>query len=133
MKAVPGTARLASGMMAVSAVELMKAVGSGVAVPLAFQRTTAPLAKKEPVTVNCVDGLPEGSVAGCKPFAEAIFTWLGTLIVKVEALDAPPPGSITVRNAEPWADSKVSGIWTDSCVGFRKIGVRVCGEPVAFH
>ena len=82
--AVPAVATSLAGMAAVSCVLETKVVGRS----LPFQRTTAPLTKFVPVMVRVNPPLPATVVDGLM----AVIVGDGFVMVKVAALDVPPPG-----------------------------------------
>lgn len=89
--AVPDVRTSDARICAVNRLELTNVVARSS--PL--KRTTAPLTKPEPFTVNVKAGLPAGVLAGDRLLIDA-------LTVRLTAADVPPLGFITVIGNVPW-------------------------------
>ena len=91
---------------------------------LPFHWTMAPLTKFVPLTVSVNAGLPTTAESGLKLVSAG--TGLGEVIVKVSALDAPPPGAglKTVISAIPIPATSVAGIRADNCEPLANVVVR---------
>ena len=118
MDAVPAVVRSLAGMTAVSCVALTKLVVN--AAPL--KSATDVLTKLIPVSVMVVFGAPTVAEVGLMPVSVGI----GLLMVKVCAVDVPPPGPgvTTVMDAAPAVVRSLAGMTAVSCVALTKLVVN---------
>ena len=123
--AVPCAAMSVAGMAAVSCVAFTKVVVRDAP----FHLTTEPKTKLLPLTVRVKAPPPAVALLGTRVVNAG--TGLAALIVKVRALEVPPPGAglNTVTEAVPAAAMSVAGMAAVTCVAFTKVVVRA--EP--FH
>src|SRR5205823_1965610 len=117
-EAVPGSARAAPPIAAVSCILLTNVVVR--AVP--FQRTSEAATKLVPVMVRLKATPPAVALTG----ASVDSVGAGALMLNVRATDVPPPGAgvNTVIEAVPWLAMSAAGMLAVSCVALTNVVVR---------
>src|SRR4030095_15012844 len=121
--AVPAVAMSLAGIAAVSCVPFTNVVLR--AAP--FHCTTEPETKLLPLTVSVNAGPPAVALLGDR--VVRLGAGVPVLIVKVSALEVPPPGFATVTCAVPAVAMSLAGIAAVSCVALTNVVVRA----VPFH
>lgn len=126
--AVPGCEVRFAGTVAVSCVELTKVVVRAVA----FNDTVAPDRKLVPLTVRVITPPPAETIAG----EMLLIVGVGTVMVKVTALEPRLPMLTTVICAVPGCVIRSEVTAATSCVGLMKLVFRVVvfqmtAEPAA--
>src|SRR5262245_62120173 len=121
--AVPAALMSVAGIAAVSWVALTNVVLR--AAP--FHCTTEPETKLLPLTVSVNAGPPVVALLGDR--VVRLGAGVPALIVKVSALEVPPPGITTLPCAVPAALMSVAGIAAVSCVALTNVVLRA----VPFH